>query len=204
MVGGVVSALGRATNVNSIMNVYELKAIPDQFEVLVFASNAESKMSLALLDAKSLSADWKAPEVKALRDENHRERPAADYPLLVGMTVFSRRAVDALRDLLEANGEILPLRGNEGDYFAYNVTHVINALNEGSSDLKRFKDGGVMRIDRYEFLPQLVHTATIFKIPEQRGRIYVTDKFVQRVKDLELTGFEFEHVWSPTPAEAVA
>lgn len=63
--------------------------------MLVFADNAESKRSLALLDAKSLSANWKAPEVKVLRDEYHRERTAADYPLLVGMTVFSRRAVDA-------------------------------------------------------------------------------------------------------------
>lgn len=80
----------------------------------------------------------------------------------------------------------------------------MNALNQENSDLKRFKDGGVMRIVRYEFQPELVRTGTIFKIPEERGRIYVTDKFVQRVKDLELTGFEFEHVWSPTPAEAVA
>src|SRR5260370_19682769 len=53
-----------------------------------------------------------------------------DYPC-VNLTIpaFSRRAVDVLRDLLEPNGELLPLVSSVGEYYAFNTTKVADILD---------------------------------------------------------------------------
>ena len=89
------------------------------------------------------------------------------------------------------------LECDEGDFFVYNVTRVLDALDEAASELRRFgrdRRGRVKTIVRHAFVPELV-TASIFRIPQKPLRIYVTERFVDRVVAAELTGFSFSHVW---------
>jgi hypothetical protein len=131
-------------------------------------------------------------------NEGDEDRPASDFPW-TSFPTFSKRAVEALRDLLEPNGEILPLICEFGDYYAFNTTTVVDALDEEHSELKRFKDGGIMRILRYEFYPEKLQGLSIFKLSQLPGGDYVTDTFVQRVQEAGLVGFDFseaQRVWS--------
>ncbi len=67
---------------------------------------------------------------------------------------MSLRAAEVLQPILEGNGELLPLDCEEGDYFIFNVTRVVDALDESDSDLVKFPDGKrIMEVKRFVFFP---------------------------------------------------
>jgi hypothetical protein len=113
----------------SYMKVYELLPDSNNYEVLTYANPEDSKNVIGLFCGEPIGALWKPVKVIILRDDNHQDRPPSDFPSWGGVRpVFSRRAVSALGELLTANGELLPLECESGDYMAYNVTCVRNAL----------------------------------------------------------------------------
>ena len=53
-----------------------------------------------------------------------------------------------------------------------------------------------MYIEKYAFFEDKIKGHNIFRIIEQKAsRIFVTDKFVQTVKQNKLKGFRFSLVW---------
>src|SRR5207248_1378382 len=115
--------------------------------------------------------------------------------------VFSERAVQVLGDFLTANGELLPVICNKVECFAYNVLTVIpDALDEERCELKRFRWGDVMWIYHHEFRPDRIQGATIFKIPQSKVRVYVTDAFLKRAEEAGLTRFGVERLWTDSEA----
>jgi hypothetical protein len=127
------------------------------------------------------------------------KRPTGDFPTLIpNIPVFSRKAVESLKDMLEPNGELLPIKCDNENFLLFNVTRVIDALDEFHSVLKRFKcDGSIMDIDRHAFIPEKIKEETVFKIPQMVTMdVFVTDWFVHRVKFSRLKGFRFSLVWS--------
>ena len=57
-----------------------------------------------------MAPTWKPVEVVG------RVRKFNDFPCIGLMPAFSERAINALRDLLEPNGELLPLKSSLGNY----------------------------------------------------------------------------------------
>jgi hypothetical protein len=116
--------------------------------------------------------------------------------------VLSRRALDVLLPQISYSGQVLPLAFEESDYSFFNVTNVIDALDEAGSKIYKFPSSGrIGGIERYVFKPETVRDQWIFKIPQQRsGFVFVTDRFVELVKSSGLTGFEFKLVWSDEAA----
>jgi hypothetical protein len=178
------------------MNVYRLGADVNRYQHLVLFDEREEVRLRDMFMGAPMAATWKPPLVEILRDVRHRGRPRSDFPAFGGDPVFSERAIEALRNLLEPSGEILPLRCHEGTYFAYNVTRVVDALDEARSELERFDDGVVMRIVQPVFFPDRVAGETIFKVPQSRARVFVTDPFVQRIQERGLVGFDLQPLWS--------
>jgi hypothetical protein len=180
------------------VNVYRLQPEREGFRWLTMAQEPDLGL-LAVLQGLPAAAQWTTPSVATLElDLEGRTLPLPDFPVFTTSAAFSRRAVDVLLDLLIENGEILPLECDEGDFFVYNVTRVLeDALDEAASELRRFgrdRRGRVKTIVRHAFVPELV-TASIFRIPQKPLRIYVTQRFVDRVEAAELTGFSFSLVW---------
>jgi hypothetical protein len=178
-------------------------------EVYILDSDANNHQSLALVDEDDwdlawgkfdgtpVGESWTPLRVEIPADEHNL--PPSDFPALGYIPAFSDRAVDSLRQILDANGEVLPLECEQGDYFAYNVTSLSDALDEAASDVERFEtDGRIMEIDRYEFRPDALEGLTIFKLSVTPDRYeYVTDQFVTSVRDAGLVGFKFDRkVWS--------
>lgn len=188
--------------------VYELQCITDnpKFEGFAFKNRRHRKLgddlgSAFLPDDMSTRA-WEAPRLASVwtpQPVEGRVRPINDYPCVdLSIPAFSRRAVDVLREFLQPNGELLPLVSRVGDYFAYNVTTVADILDRKKSKVKWYDDSEqiiAVEISRYEFRPSRLRALTIFRLVEQPALTYVTQKFVDLVKDHDLQGFHFIKLW---------
>jgi len=176
------------------MTVYRLDPDNDHFHN--FALVEESAAAIyRRFDGTPLKGDWKPLEIMAVGTDDELAL-LGDHALLGTIPVLSKGAVDTLSDVLEANGELLPLIYGRKPYFALNVTTVADALDESHSKVNRFSSGRIMTIDEFTFRPEQVRELTIFKIPElRRGFVFVTDTFVDRVRAAGLQGFDFQEVW---------
>jgi len=146
-------------------------------------------------EVMSVAQTWKPLPVVG------RVRVFNDYPC-VNLTVpaFSRRAVDALRDFLEPNGELLPLVSPLGEYYAYNVTTVVDILDREASEIVWLDKNrlSAFDIEKYVCIDPLMNGLSIFRIVEQYGFTYVSQAFVDRVYEKGLQGFHFVKLW-PLP-----
>ena len=91
---------------------------------------------------------WKPPKVRG------NVSLANDFPGLdMVLPVFSRRACDVLREFLDPNGELLPLQSDIGEYYFYNVTTFVDALDAKKSDCQFWCDPPTtaIAIDYFEF-----------------------------------------------------
>lgn len=177
------------------MKVFALKTDPTRYCQFALRDRADAHI-YDRFDGSSLARSWR-PVAMTAADEPDADAELADYSLLGVVPVFSVPAVDALLDLLSPAGELLPLRYGRCEYLAYNVTRVIDALDESASTVKRFRDGGIMKILRYVFLAHRIGDAAVFKIPQlPKAFVFVTSVFVERVRTHELTGFDFPLLWA--------
>ncbi len=184
------------------MNIYELFPDLETYQNLSVKYEDHFYINQHFHLRKSLRDSWVPLHISVLRYKkrgiNYGALPSNDYPMIGGMPVFSKKAVDCLQDILLKNGEVLPLlfEGKEGIYFAFNPLQDIDALDEDHSDLARFEDGRIMHVKKYVFLTDKLEGETLFKIPQETGRLYATDIFMDRVKECSLTGFLFRPLWS--------
>jgi hypothetical protein len=94
-------------------------------------------------------------------------------------------------------GEFLTVTIENEDYYAYNLTNIIDGLDEEQSEVKRFVSSGrIMRIVKHEFVPEKVKEQIMFKIPQDPGSIYVSDLFVEKYNQHELVGLKFREIWN--------
>jgi hypothetical protein len=179
------------------INVYSLLPTPDRLCSFAFANPADDPI-FRQFDGHPMAAAWKAVPITPADREDNDDVELLDHNLLGIIPIFSVRAVDVLLDLLRPNGELLPLRYARAEYMAYNVTRVIDALDESGSRLTRFKTSGrVQSIQRYSFRREYLEGVSVFKIPQLlKAYVFVTDIFVERATTSHLTGFKFQALWN--------
>lgn len=175
--------------------VYKMEADPDMRWLEVKDELPEPL--IYMLQGRPIAATWVPLEIQEVMDDELPAGPVSDFPYMHLVPTFSSNAVRELEDLLTPHGELLPVRAKRGEFYVFNVTNVVDALDENRSELERFTSSGrVMRIRRFVFRPDAVAGQTIFKIPQMiRSLVLVTDQFRQRVEDRRLTGFVFERLW---------
>lgn len=182
------------------MNVYSFVADSDQYQNLSLVNEAEDWEALYQFYGCPIGAAWRPLNVEILcDDESSDERLPSDTPsLFAGVPTLSRRAAEVLQPMLHDNGELLPLQCDEGDYFIFNVTRIVDALNEANSDVVRFPDGKrILDIRQFVFFPSQLKDVDIFKLPQQMsGGVFVTDGFVRAVREAGLRGFSFDWLWA--------
>jgi hypothetical protein len=189
------------------MNVYELISVGGDnplFEGLSLKNDKDDRLletwptdwriNYKTWVPKSLKLSWPAPAVVG------NVRRFNDFPCLeMTSPAFSRRAVDMLRDLLEPNGELLPLRHKIGTYFFFNCTRMTNCIDLTESKTMKLDDGGVVSsTEKLVFIDKMLDDLTIFKIRTQLIEIFCIQSFVDRVEAAGLQGFLFIPIW-PLP-----
>jgi hypothetical protein len=148
---------------------------------------------------KPLPSDLTSIPIKRFIGKKHDLKlPVADYPILWSfqlMQMFSGRAIEVLHDMLEPNGELIPLICDDGEFCLYNLQTRIDALDLARAEVDHFTDGTLCDVFRYALHADRLQGATIFRLPVT-ARDFVTQPFVDRVNEAKLTGFEFVFVWS--------
>ncbi len=141
---------------------------------------------------------WKSLNMKLLRIDEGKRLVESDTPWLDSYIFIVRpRVITALCPLLLEYGELLPLHCPGAELWLYNVTCVINALNEAASAIDRFRDGRIMLVARPAFYKEVIGKTDIFKISHRRASpIYFSQRFVDLWHSAGLTGVEFDRVWS--------
>ena len=140
----------------------------------------------------NLSDVWRAPLVDGEVNSYH------DYPCLnFVFPTFSKKAVEVLRDLLVPNGEVLELNSNVGEYFFYNITKVVDALNVDKSRCEFWcsPPTTALKIDYYSFYADKIEGLSIFRIMEDPSGVIVSGEFKDRILQGGLKGFEFFKIW---------
>jgi hypothetical protein len=139
-----------------------------------------------------LGGTWNAPSVRG------RVAPYHDFPAVLGsLPVFSRRACDALRDLLVPNGELLPLIAAQGEYLFFNITTFLDAIDLTASTCTTPTNTPLdpFDIERFAFHEESLSGHAIFRLTQCPVMTVVTDEFVARAKASHLHGFDFNQIW---------
>lgn len=160
----------------------------DDFDVLRF-------------DGRPRSNVWTPVRMRRItRDGTGAQGKESDFPPCSGgeMLIVSRAARDWLRPELERHGELLPLHCDDGQFWAVNVTTIVDALDEDATDFVRSPSSGrIIWVERPVFKPSILTGLSVFKVPQTpKGLIYFTDRFVELVRMSGLKGLDFERVWA--------
>jgi len=177
------------------VNVFILDADVNKYRGIYYADDETVVEFNQRFDGRPMKLTWTGKEEFHYVTGRLRE---GDTPGLSShIPVFNAKAVEVLKDLLEPNGELLPIACDGVGLFLFNVTRFSDALDEANCDLVRFDDGRIMIIDRYSFIKAELVGEIAFKLrQEPLSWVYVTDPFVERVRVAKLKGFEFRLVWS--------
>lgn len=141
--------------------------------------------------------DWHPLAVRVFRDDRASKKlPVGDFPSLASsMPVFSQRACDVLKEILEGSGQLLPLACDEGKYFAFNVTNLCDAFDKNASQVTELPGGGIIMVQKYVLFGSRIKDEPIFKVPETAVlHVFVNQRFKDIVDSNNLKGFLFERV----------
>jgi len=104
--------------------------------------------------------------------------------------IFTQRAADALSDLLDDAGQLLPVVGPQQNLIGFHVTRILDsAVDFDKSAYVMYENGPLIR--KTVLLGKAIEGVHIFKIRESTSRVFVSDVFRQRVEERKLNGFSF-------------
>ncbi|MDO8628105.1 MAG: hypothetical protein Q7K42_06565 [Candidatus Diapherotrites archaeon] len=107
--------------------------------------------------------------------------------------ILSEVAVNFLKDLIKKDVEIIPVKCidcNNKTFFILDIKK-INALDFDKSEVVRFTvSSRVKKITKHVFISDKLKNIHIFRIPES-PHDFVSEEFVQKVKESGLKGFKF-------------
>ena len=137
------------------------------------------------------------PRIRLVRDPESQGSKLPDYSNVntTPYPCFSGHAKAVLGPYLEGLGQWLELDCAEGSYWLFNITNIVDALDEPASRIVDL--GSVVAVKEFAFKPEALRNQLIFKIPQRPGSYnLVTDAFVKLVEEHKLTGFKFTPLWS--------
>ncbi|MBX3595644.1 DUF1629 domain-containing protein [Sphingomonas sp.] len=141
---------------------------------------------------------WGAVPVRLTRADWRQTALRSDFPCIgMGALIMRQESANALADILKGNGECLPLLLEDGSTLSVFKAQVIDALDREASDLDLIPGTDrIMLINRPVFFADKVRGVDVFRLPHRASATYVSQRIVDRVKELGLKGIAFEKVWS--------
>jgi hypothetical protein len=177
------------------MTIYE-PLVADGYEWINCYDDSDYEVFVGL-DGSPRSQQWRPVKVRRVRADEDQEFTPSDFPWLgAHALVMRRKVVDALRDILNAHGEVLPLATDDNvELFVFNA-RTVDALDEARSSVMKFPGTNrIMRIKQAAFIEPAVRGLDIFRLPHRASSTYVSERFVERVNAAGLAGLEFNKVW---------
>lgn len=180
------------------MKIWDLQEDVNIYEHLTLVDGGTEKWNefTDMFRGRHLSSNYQKLKLKLIEHGGKLKRGDMPY-LSPGVPVFSVKAIDALKDYLNNNAEIMEVECDISDFKIINIINVISCLDHERSEIKYYPNSErIMRIKKYFFNKEKVAKEHIFKIIEQpRAIIFVSDDFRNRVIESGLEGFKFVEIW---------
>jgi hypothetical protein len=178
------------------MNYFVYRPDADNFAGIAAASDQHDDIVDIHYNDAALSSTW-TPLVCHGFDDNPPHE--GDFPSLSDfwqIPVMSKRAWDTLSPLIRYCCEPLAIVHPSGKpFYLVHVMDTLDCLDFDRSDVKRYTDGGVMRIVRYSFKRGMLNGKHIFKLRRDiGGELLVDDDFRIAVECHGLKGLVFRQV----------
>jgi hypothetical protein len=178
------------------MTIYE-PLVSEGYEWVNCCDDSDYEVFLGF-DGSPRAGQWRPVKVRCVRADEKQKFTPSDFPWLgADALVMRRRAVDALRDILDAHGEVLPLVADDNvELFVFNA-RAVDALDDARSSVMRFPGTNrIMDITQAAFIEPRIRGIDIFRLPHRASSTYVSQRFVDRANAAGLVGLEFNKVWS--------
>ena len=182
------------------MKIWEMENELDVGYKMLVSADKLSFDRLDDFDGRILKENWVPLELKFLKEDDcgtyYKKCDAPD--LMTGVMVFNQKAVDVLKYMMGESVEILPVNVEDADdkYYAINVIDVGDYLDYEKCEFRYYKDGTIMRIEKFAFKTELIKNKHIFKISLYPGiYIFISDEFRNAIRKARLKGFEFTEMW---------
>lgn len=177
------------------MKYYYYRPDSDRFNAIGLKPEDRNLISIRTVYARILPT-WKPIEVVEFDDNPGVE---GDFPSLTNynqLPVMSHKAWQALEPVIGSCCEPLPLRHPSGSsLYLVHFTESTDALDVEKSELKRYTDGGIMRVVRYALKSETIRGRHAVKLPkESGGEVLVDEEFRKAVEANKLLGLEFKEV----------
>ena len=153
--------------------------------------------------------DWSPPHLTQYLGEGRKlrkPRPIGDAPSSGMSALISQRAADDLRDIWDRHALLYPvvLDGASEPYYMVVVQTVVDALDRERSAGKLQKYGPTPElfavIHEWVFREEDLGDAELFRLPDSKTTMYVTEAFKDRVVKAKLKGFCFKRsFWEEDP-----
>ncbi|MEH7000549.1 suppressor of fused domain protein [Priestia megaterium] len=157
------------------------------------------------LMGESLQHSWESIVMETFQEGEYK-----DYITYKGRSnppIFSQKATQHLDRYLTDSAEILQVVHNDDNYYAINITNILECIDYENSIPNKF--GGFEQI---AFIENELKKSHIFRTKSTKHRfgdfpiisqeIYVSDDVRDYILQSDLTGFTFYEVWSSQEAEA--
>lgn len=180
------------------MKIYEAEGDPDLMRVNC-VDRGEGLLLQHAVDDNDSTTRLAAVKLEWGSRFEKSERMPIDCPQAptYGSMMLSDRAIAVLEQYLTHPGYLVDtVIDAQLSYKIWICRTELCILDEENSELTRFTDGGVWKISRHEFLPCDFKGVGVFQIKGRRSHLFVTDAFVDTVKEYKLTGFIFTEIWS--------
>lgn len=168
-----------------MMSVWQLwsntkRAVSLQTDISYFADH---------FDGAPMPKDWTPPEIKVVAPS---QRNTDFISWLATVPVVSEKAKEALSSLIGPYVQFLPLIKLKKQYYAMNVIHLVDCLDEETSRVTYRDDGTILNVYECFFKEDRLIEVPIFKLPNYTNSVFVTRSFVDCVIDNRLRGAQFQ------------
>jgi hypothetical protein len=167
------------------------------YEIINTVGDYDEDEKLRNLYGPSRKHDWDPVLVRRDRPTRRGGCKEADLPYGLGVLIMRPRAVEALQDILDTHGEVLPLATTDGvELYVFNPRVILDALDMKRSEIERTSPTATFGVRKFVFIEEVIRDVDIFRMPYSDRRTYFSDRFVERVKKAKLKGTDFIKLWS--------
>ena len=139
------------------------------------------------------SDDYLPVKLELSRNEHGKRNYQFDLSsALSPFFVISELALDKLDNILSSRGQVLPVitESKRKKFFGYYPTNSLSGCFNSDKSVYRVAERGLI-IEKPVLIAKNITDEYLFSIEEDISRVFVTDKFKQRVEEAGLLGFDF-------------
>lgn len=167
------------------------------FELCHPADTADFELLNVSINGRAQQQNWTPVPMRLVQTDMGLPLALSDAPWLGSHAlIFRPSVIEAMKDMVVDNGELLPLDCAGQELVTFNPNRLISPLDEARSDIVRFASGRIVDVTRYAFSPEIVGDSDVFKITNLRvSPTFLSHRFVARWVSRGLKGLSFSRVW---------